>query len=72
MNHQLNTTDLQNFESKTQLAGQFGEKVNKALFLFTKIGTTKEVISFFIVEQDKESYISTYSLVEAVEVYNTL
>ena len=56
MNHQIKASDLQNFESKTQLAGQFGGEVNKALFLVTKIGTTKEVVSFFIVEQDKEVY----------------
>jgi hypothetical protein len=72
MNHQIKASDLQNFESKTQLAGQFGGEIHKALFLVTQISVFREVISHFQVEQDKMIVLSTLSLEGAVARYNSL
>lgn len=72
MNHQINTTDLQNFESKTQLAGQFGEEIHKALYVVTSISSFGEVFSYFTVEKHKIVLLTTKDLKEAVTRYNSL
>jgi len=72
MNHQIKASDLQNFESKTVLAGQFGGVVNKALFLITQVSVFGEAFSHFTVEKDKVIVLSTLSLEGAVTRYNSL
>lgn len=72
MNHQIQASDFQYFESKTQLAGQFGGEIHKVLFIVTKLDRYNEVIVNFQVEENRVTVISTPNLKEAVEKYNSL
>jgi len=70
MSHQLNTSDLQNFESKTQIAGQFGGGYNKSLNIKTIVTIHNQIVSQFTVEENrKEIYISD-NLELAIRSYN--
>jgi hypothetical protein len=70
MSHQLKTSELQNFESKTQIAGQFGSGYNKSLNIKTIVTIHNQIVSQFIVEENrKEIYISD-NLELAILAYN--
>lgn len=72
MNHQLQTGDLQNFESKTQLAGQFGQGVNKSLNIRTIVTITNQIVSNFTVEHNKQEVFLTDNLESAIVRYNQI
>ena len=70
MSHQLTTTDLQNFQSKTQIAGHFGNGHHKSLNIQTIITIHNQIVSQFTVEErNKEIYILD-NLKLAILAYN--
>lgn len=70
MLHQLQATDLQNFQSKVQIAGHFGNSHHKSLNIQTIITINNQIVSQFNVEdRNKEIYISD-NLELAILAYN--
>jgi hypothetical protein len=68
--HQLQTSELKNFESKTQIAGQFGNGHHKSLNIKTIITINNQIVSQFTVEErNKEIYV-TDNLELAILAYN--
>lgn len=72
MNHTLHTTDLENFECSSQLAGSFGKGENKSLKVVSKITITGELISSFVVENQRKVVYTTNRLIDAIIKYNEL
>lgn len=72
MSHQLQTSELQNFESKTQIAGAFGQGQHKSLNIKTIVTIHNQIVSQFTVEDHrKEIYISD-NLELAILAYNDI
>ena len=70
MSHQLQTSELQNFESKTQIAGAFGQGQHKSLNIKTVVTINNQIVSNFTVEERyKEIYVSD-NLELAILAYN--
>jgi hypothetical protein len=70
MSHQLQTSELQNFESKTQIAGAFGQGQHKSLNIKTVVTINNQIVSNFTVEERyKEIYVSD-NLELAIRAYN--
>lgn len=63
MRHTIQITDLENFECSSQLAGSFGRGENKSLRVVTITG---ELISAFIIENQKEVVYTTNRLIDAI------
>lgn len=72
MLYQLKTTDLQNFESKTQIAGQFGNGISKSLNIKTAITSNNEAYSLFTVENHNKVIFSHSNLELAINAYNSI
>lgn len=72
MKHTLQTTDLENFECSTQIAGSFGKKENKSLKVVSKITITGELICSFVVEHNRKQVLTTNRLIDAIIEYNEL
>jgi hypothetical protein len=70
--HQLQTSELKNFESKTQIVGQFGNGYHKSLNIKTIITINNQIVSQFTVEErNKEIYV-TDNLELAILSYNDI
>ena len=72
MAHQLNISDLQSFESKTQLAGEFGNGNHKSLNIKTIITIHNKIVSQFIVEERKQEIYVSDNLELAILAYNDI
>lgn len=70
MKHQLKTIDLINFESKTQIAGQFGNGISKSLNIKTIVTDQNEAYSLFTVENHGQVIFSHSNLEMAIKAYN--
>ena len=68
-NHILSTNELDDFESRTRLAGQHGHGINKSLDMFVR--PTKKRI-WFVVESQRKEIAAVPDLSEAIEIYNNL
>jgi len=72
MKHTLQTTNLENFECSSQLAGSFGKGENKSLKVVSKITVTGDLFSEFVVEHQKQVVYTTSRLIDAILKYNEL
>lgn len=72
MSHQLETTQLKNFESKTQIAGSFGKEGHKSLNILTIITINNKIDSVFTVEDNRKEIFVTENLLDAIKAYNNI
>lgn len=67
--HLLEIKDLENFQSKTQIAGAFGNGNNKSLNIVTTF-VEDELYSYFTMEVSRQEQLQTPYLDSAIKEYN--
>lgn len=72
MSHQLELIDLMSFQSKTRIAGAFGNGQNKSLNIVSEIGMLGLLTSKFTLEHNSKVIYTTDVLLNAIQAYNNI